>query len=53
MEISKIKTFPLRMDKHFHDKIGKALERSVLKSKHDFIMKAIAEKIERDTNKAV
>jgi hypothetical protein len=52
MEISKIKTFPLRMDEHFHESIGKALEKSVLKSKHDYIMKAIAEKIERDTNKA-
>lgn len=53
MEINKIKTFPLRMDEYFHDKIGTALKGSVLKSKHDYIMKAIAEKIERDTNKAV
>lgn len=51
MKLPKIKTFPLRMDEQFHEKIGKALEKSVLKSKHDFILKAIAEKIERD-NKA-
>lgn len=52
MKLTKVKTFPLRMDEHFHETIGKALEKSVIKSKHDYIMKAIAEKIERD-NKAV
>ena len=50
--LTKIKTFPLRMDEHFHELIGKALEKSVIKSKHDYIMKAILEKIERE-NKAV
>lgn len=53
MEMNKIKTFPLRMDMSTHEKIGAALEKSVIKSKHDYIMKAIAEKIERDNNKAV
>lgn len=53
MELKKIKTFPLRMDHATHEKIGQALERSILKSKHDYIMKAIAEKIERDANRAV
>jgi hypothetical protein len=53
VELKKIKTFPLRMDQHTHEKIGQALERSILKSKHDFIMKAIAEKIEREANRAV
>jgi hypothetical protein len=41
------------MDEQFHEKIGQALERSILKSKHDYIMKAIAEKIEREANRAV
>lgn len=49
----KVKTFPLRMDEHFHGEIQKALEKSILKSKHDFIVKAIVEKIERDSHKAV
>jgi len=49
VENIKIKTFPLRMDEYFHEKIGQALEKSVLKSKHDYIMKAIVEKIERDS----
>lgn len=44
----KIKTFPLRMDEHFHEQIGATLLRSVLKSKHAYIMKAIEEKLERD-----
>lgn len=48
----KTKTFPLRMEQQFHDLIGAALERSVIKSKHDWVMRAILEKIERD-NKAV
>lgn len=51
MRVTKVKTFPLRMDEQFHEVIGKALEKSVIKSKHDYIMRAIAEKIERD-NKA-
>jgi len=48
----KIKTFPLRMDEYFHDQIGKTLLKSIIKSKHAYIMKAIEEKLERD-NKAV
>lgn len=44
----KIKTFPLRMDEPFSLEIDKALRYSTLKTKHDFIMKAICEKIERD-----
>lgn len=52
IEQIKIKTFPLRMDEHFHEEIGKTLVKSVIKSKHAYIMKAIEEKLERD-NKAV
>ena len=48
----KIKTFPLRMDEFFHDQIGKTLSKSIIKSKHAYIMKAIEEKLERD-NRAV
>jgi len=50
--MNKIKTFPLRMEQTFHDRISLALEKSVLKSKHDYIMKAIEEKMERE-NRAV
>lgn len=46
--MNKIKTFPLRMESEFHERIAKALEKSYLKSKHDFIMKAIEEKIQRE-----
>jgi len=52
VEMVKIKTFPLRMDEHFHERIGDSLAKSVLKSKHAYIMKAIEEKLERD-NRAV
>lgn len=48
MMMNKIKTFPLRMDDHSHDLIAEALKRSYLKSKHDWIMTAISEKIERE-----
>ncbi|WP_179281463.1 hypothetical protein [Paenibacillus sp. XY044] len=53
MTPNKIKTFPLRMDQYFHEEIQKALEKSVIKTKHDYIVKAIVEKIERDSHKAV
>ncbi|GKU76872.1 hypothetical protein [Paenibacillus sp. L3-i20] len=46
------RTFPLRVGDIVHDQINETLLRSVLKSKHQWIEKAILEKLERD-NKAV
>lgn len=48
----KIKKFPLTMDEQFSERITEAMLRSVIKSKHAYIMKAIEEKLERD-NRAV
>lgn len=52
VKANNIKTFPLRMELQFHEVIEDALAKSVLKSKHAWIMKAILEKIDRD-NRAV
>lgn len=49
MKVNNIKTFPLRMELQFHEVIAEALTTSVIKTKHDWIMKAIQEKIERET----
>lgn len=46
------RVFPLRVEDDIHEKINETLLRSVLKSKHQWIEKAIAEKLERD-NRAV
>lgn len=43
------RTFPLRVGDEIHNNIDNALARSILKSKHQWIEAAIAEKIERDT----
>lgn len=48
IEAIKIKTFPLRMDEHFDSQINDALKKSTLKTKHDFIIRAVVEKIERE-----
>lgn len=48
VEAVKIKTFPVRMDEPFNNELEQALRHSTLKSKHAYILKAIAEKIERD-----
>lgn len=50
MEIKavKIKTFPLRMDEPFNNAVEKALEKSVIKSKHEYILRAVAEKVARE-----
>lgn len=46
------RVFPLRVDDDIHEQINETLLRSILKSKHQWIEKAIIEKLERD-NKAV
>lgn len=43
------RTFPLRVGDDIHINIDSALARSILKSKHQWIEAAIAEKLERDT----
>lgn len=48
----KVKVFPVRVEDEIHQKIETALARSILKSKHQWIERAIAEKLERD-NRAV
>ena len=50
MEIQavKIKTFPLRMDATFNEAVEAALAKSTIKSKHEYILKAVAEKVARD-----
>lgn len=48
IEAVKIKTFPLRMDEPFNQAVEEALKRSTLKSKHEYILKAVAEKVARD-----
>lgn len=52
MSKEKIKVFPVRVEDEIHRRIESALTRSILKSKHQWIERAIAEKLERD-NKAV
>lgn len=44
----KIKTFPLRMDEPFNQAVEEALRNSTIKSKHEYILRAVAEKVERD-----
>jgi hypothetical protein len=46
--VDKIKLFQLRLTEDFLNNLAKALETSVLKSKHAYIIKAIEEKIERE-----
>jgi len=48
IEAVKIKTFPLRMDEPFDNAIKEALRKSTIKSKHEYILKAVAEKVARD-----
>lgn len=50
MEIQamKIKTFPLRMDEPFNEQVEKALAKSTIKSKHEYILRAVAEKVARE-----
>lgn len=52
MKTKTCRVFPLRVDDHIHAQINETLLRSVLKSKHQWIEKAIEEKLQRD-NKAV
>lgn len=48
IEAVKIKTFPLRMDEPFNNAVEEALKSSPIKSKHEYILRAVAEKVARD-----
>lgn len=48
IEAMKIKTFPLRMDEPFNNAIEEALRKSPIKSKHEYILRAVAEKVARE-----
>ena len=48
IEAVKIKTFPLRMDEPFNKAVEEALKKSTIKSKHEYILKAVAEKVARE-----
>lgn len=45
--MTKIKTFPLIVPAEWLDRLGKAVPLSSETSKHDFIIKAVEEKMER------
>ena len=47
MSNTKIKTFPLTVTDSWLDKLGRAVNLSDETSKHDFILKAVEEKMER------
>ena len=47
MSNTKIKTFPLTVTDSWLDKLGRAVNLSNETSKHDFILKAVEEKMER------
>lgn len=47
MTLDKIKTFPLTVTESWLDKLGKAVNLSNEESKHEFLIKAAEEKIER------
>lgn len=48
IEAVRIKTFPLRMDEPFNNAVEEALKKSPIKSKHEYILRAVAEKVARD-----
>lgn len=45
-----VKTFPLRLDSNFSNVIDKAVFFTKTSSKHQYVLDAIKEKIERDNN---
>lgn len=49
---AKPRRFPLQVGDEVHTEIERALAKSILKTKHQWIEKAICEKLERD-NRAV
>ena len=49
----KIKTFPLTVNQSWLDRLGKAVNLSTEESKHDFLIKAAEEKMEKVERESV